>query len=228
MNVLVVLPTYNEVGEHRPGAPADPGRPWPTPPCWWSTTGAPTGPPTSPRRSGKELGNIEVMRRHAEVGARQRLPGRVPLGARAAASTPASRWTPTCPTSPRRSPAWWRRSAAGCELVVGSRYVPGGVIPNWAWHRRLLSRGGNVYASALLGLGVADSTVRIPGLRRLGAPPHRSRPHPGRGVRVPDRDDLPGQAGRGRRSWRSRSGSWTGWTASRRCPRSSWPRLSAW
>ena len=46
----------------------------------------------------------------------------------------------------------------GCEVVVGSRYVPGGAIPNWAWHRRLLSRGGNLYASALLGLGVADST----------------------------------------------------------------------
>lgn len=46
----------------------------------------------------------------------------------------------------------------GYELSVGSRYAPGGSIPNWAWHRRLLSRGGNVYASALLGLGVADST----------------------------------------------------------------------
>jgi dolichol-phosphate mannosyltransferase len=46
----------------------------------------------------------------------------------------------------------------GFELVIGSRYVPGGSIPNWAWHRRLLSRGGNVYASTLLGLGVTDST----------------------------------------------------------------------
>ena len=43
---------------------------------------------------------------------------------------------------------------AGHRVAV----CPGGVIPNWAWHRRLLSRGGNVYASALLGLGVADST----------------------------------------------------------------------
>jgi hypothetical protein len=49
--------------------------------------------------------------------------------------------------------------AGGHELVIGSRYVPGGSIPNWAWHRRLLSRGGNVYASWLLGLGVADSTA---------------------------------------------------------------------
>jgi dolichol-phosphate mannosyltransferase len=48
---------------------------------------------------------------------------------------------------------------AGYELVIGSRYVPGGSIPQWSWHRRLLSKGGNVYASVVLGLGVADSTA---------------------------------------------------------------------
>ncbi len=38
--------------------------------------------------------------------------------------------------------------------------MPGGSIPNWAWHRaKSLSRGGNRYASAVLGLGVADSTA---------------------------------------------------------------------
>jgi hypothetical protein len=36
--------------------------------------------------------------------------------------------------------------------------VAGGSVPNWARHRHLLSRGGNRYASAVLGLGVADST----------------------------------------------------------------------
>jgi dolichol-phosphate mannosyltransferase len=46
----------------------------------------------------------------------------------------------------------------GNDLTIGSRYVPGGTIPNWAWTRRLLSRGGNLYASTLLGLSVADST----------------------------------------------------------------------
>jgi dolichol-phosphate mannosyltransferase len=45
------------------------------------------------------------------------------------------------------------------ELAIGSRYIPGGSIPNWSWHRHLLSRGGNVYASAVLGLGVADATA---------------------------------------------------------------------
>ncbi len=47
----------------------------------------------------------------------------------------------------------------GFEVVIGSRYIEGGSIPNWAWHRHLLSRGGNAYASAVLGLGVADSTA---------------------------------------------------------------------
>jgi dolichol-phosphate mannosyltransferase len=47
----------------------------------------------------------------------------------------------------------------GYEVAIGSRYVPGGSIPNWAWHRHLISRGGNIYASAILGLKVNDSTA---------------------------------------------------------------------
>jgi dolichol-phosphate mannosyltransferase len=47
----------------------------------------------------------------------------------------------------------------GYDVSIGSRYVDGGSIPNWAWHRHLLSRGGNAYADAVLGLGVRDSTA---------------------------------------------------------------------
>jgi hypothetical protein len=47
----------------------------------------------------------------------------------------------------------------GFDVVIGSRYMAGGSIPNWAWHRHLLSRGGNLYASGVLGLGVSDSTA---------------------------------------------------------------------
>jgi len=43
-------------------------------------------------------------------------------------------------------------------LVVGSRYIPGGSIPHWSLHRRLLSEWGNRYASIMLGLKVRDST----------------------------------------------------------------------
>jgi dolichol-phosphate mannosyltransferase len=50
-------------------------------------------------------------------------------------------------------------AADRCEVVIGSRYVPGGHIPQWTLSRRLLSRGGNQYASMMLGLHVADSTA---------------------------------------------------------------------
>ena len=45
------------------------------------------------------------------------------------------------------------------DLVIGSRYVPGGSIPEWSWHRRALSRWGNRYAAGLLGLAVNDATA---------------------------------------------------------------------
>lgn len=47
----------------------------------------------------------------------------------------------------------------GADLAIGSRYVPGGSIPDWTWHRRLLSRGGNRYAGLILGLEVRDATA---------------------------------------------------------------------
>jgi dolichol-phosphate mannosyltransferase len=47
---------------------------------------------------------------------------------------------------------------AGADLVVGSRYVPGGAIPRWPAYRRALSRWGNSYATAVLRLPVSDAT----------------------------------------------------------------------
>src|SRR5205823_2228776 len=46
----------------------------------------------------------------------------------------------------------------GFELVVGTRYMPGGSIPDWPWHRRAISRAGNLYARLLLGISARDST----------------------------------------------------------------------
>ena len=67
---------------------------------------------------------------------------------------------------PAALPALLAPLARGYDVSIGSRYIEGGSIPNWAWHRRLLSRGGNAYASAVLGLGVHDSTA---GFRAYGA-----------------------------------------------------------
>ena len=47
----------------------------------------------------------------------------------------------------------------GVDVVIGSRYVAGGSIPNWPRTRRLLSRVGNLYASTVLGLKVRDATA---------------------------------------------------------------------
>lgn len=44
------------------------------------------------------------------------------------------------------------------DLVVGSRYVPGGRVENWGLIRRILSLGGNLYARLWLGFPVRDST----------------------------------------------------------------------
>jgi dolichol-phosphate mannosyltransferase len=44
------------------------------------------------------------------------------------------------------------------DCAIGSRYVPGGSTPNWPFHRRLLSRWGNRYTAAVLGLPVRDVT----------------------------------------------------------------------
>jgi dolichol-phosphate mannosyltransferase len=44
------------------------------------------------------------------------------------------------------------------DLVLGSRYVPGGGTTDWGVIRRLISRGGNLYARLVLGLPVSDAT----------------------------------------------------------------------
>ncbi|MDR6176175.1 dolichol-phosphate mannosyltransferase [Nocardioides zeae] len=45
------------------------------------------------------------------------------------------------------------------DLVIGSRWVPGGSVVNWPRSRMLLSRGGNLYVRLLLGMKVRDATA---------------------------------------------------------------------
>jgi dolichol-phosphate mannosyltransferase len=49
-------------------------------------------------------------------------------------------------------------AAEDSDLVLGSRYVAGGAVHNWGLMRRLISRGGSMYARAVLGVGVRDLT----------------------------------------------------------------------
>jgi dolichol-phosphate mannosyltransferase len=57
-------------------------------------------------------------------------------------------------------------AARTADLVIGSRYVPGGSVVNWPARRLLLSRGGNLYVRLLLGLKVKDATAGFRLFRR--------------------------------------------------------------
>lgn len=54
---------------------------------------------------------------------------------------------------------------SGADLAVGSRYVAGGGTQGWPWYREAVSRGGNVYASVMLGLTIKDATAGFRAIR---------------------------------------------------------------
>jgi len=53
----------------------------------------------------------------------------------------------------------------GADMAIGSRYVRGGGVEDWPWRRRVLSRGGNIYANLMLGARLSDMTS---GFRAFG------------------------------------------------------------
>ena len=156
MKALVVVPTYNEIenidrmlrmiraivpNEH----------------ILVVDDGSPDGTAEAADKVRAELGNIDVLRRVGKGG----------LGSayRAGFSWGLERGFDSfveidCDFShdPRELPAMLAL-ASDYEVVIGSRYVPGGSIPSWSTSRLLLSKGGNRYASMMLGLGIADSTA---------------------------------------------------------------------
>ncbi len=82
------------------------------------------------------------------------------------------------------------------DVALGSRYVPGGGVENWALRRRIQSRGGCAYARLVLGVPVRDLTGGFKCWRRTALEAldfggvRRAR------LRLPDRDDLPRAQGR--------------------------------
>jgi dolichol-phosphate mannosyltransferase len=57
-------------------------------------------------------------------------------------------------------------ASRSADLVIGSRYVDGGGVGDWGAARRAISRGGSVYARAVLGIGVRDATAGFKCFRR--------------------------------------------------------------
>jgi len=170
VRVLVVLPTYNEaenidhVLRRIRAAMPDAG-------VLVVDDGSPDGTANLAEKLGAELGSIEVLRRSAKSGLgsayRAGFAWGLQRGWEAFVEMDAD-----LSHEPEALPTLVEPLTHGVDLVVGSRYIPGGSIPNWRWHRRLLSQGGNVYAAVLLRLHVADSTsgfraYRADALRRI-------------------------------------------------------------
>ncbi|MBA3459766.1 MAG: polyprenol monophosphomannose synthase [Deltaproteobacteria bacterium] len=60
---------------------------------------------------------------------------------------------------PKYLPTMLALAEDGADVVIGSRYVPGGGTENWGTGRKLISRGGGVYARAVLGIDIRDVTA---------------------------------------------------------------------
>jgi dolichol-phosphate mannosyltransferase len=67
---------------------------------------------------------------------------------------------------PNDVPRLIEAAESGADLVLGSRYVPGGSTRNWGLTRRLISRGGSVYTALFLQMGVKDPTGGFKCFRR--------------------------------------------------------------
>ena len=155
MPTLVVLPTYNEILNVSEMLRALRSA---VPECHVLVVddASPDGTAEKARELSGELGQIEVLERNAKSGLGRAYRAGFAWGLAAGFD----RFVEIdCDFShdPTALPALLV-AASEHEVVIGSRYVPGGHIPQWTLSRRLLSRGGNQYASTMLGLHVADST----------------------------------------------------------------------
>lgn len=155
MRALVVLPTYNEavtIEEVLTRARAA----VPDASILVVDDGSPDGTADVADKVAERLGGVEIMRRRSPrgLGDAYRAGFRWGLehGAEALVEMDSD-----LSHDPGALPELLAASER-YDLVIGSRYVPGGSIPEWGLHRRILSRGGNIYSALMLGLRVRDMT----------------------------------------------------------------------
>ncbi len=157
LRALIVLPTYNEA-ENIDDVLRKVRAAVPDADVLVVDDGSPDGTADLAEALGAELGRISVLRRTEKngLGAAYRAGFRVGLdeGYEALVEMDSD-----LSHDPAALPSLLNALELSADLVIGSRYVPGGSIPAWSWHRRFLSRWGNRYSAGLLGLAVNDATA---------------------------------------------------------------------
>ena len=61
--------------------------------------------------------------------------------------------------NPKHIPSFIEKIKEGYDVILGSRYIPGGGIGNWGIHRTIMSRGANYLAKFILKLNTKDNTT---------------------------------------------------------------------
>jgi dolichol-phosphate mannosyltransferase len=172
VTTVVVLPTYNEIENLEPFLRTV-RREAPEVCVLVVDDDSPDGTGLLADRLADEIGNIEVLHRFAKQGLgsayregfERVLERRALQNGSRDADVPALDVIVSMDADFSHDPAAIGQLVAAldagpvpADLVIGSRYVPGGRVVHWPAHRRLLSRWGNRYTSWALRLDVADCT----------------------------------------------------------------------
>lgn len=118
---------------------------------------SPDGTADIAEKVAEDIGGVEVMRRRAKSG----LGSAYRDGFRKGLTTGHDvlvEMDSDLSHDPAALPTLLEGVEGGVDLMIGSRYVPGGSIPDWSWYRRALSKWGNRYAAGVLGMDVRDAT----------------------------------------------------------------------
>jgi dolichol-phosphate mannosyltransferase len=157
MRVLVLLPTYNEI-ENIEDVLRRTRAALPYADVLVIDDGSPDGTADRAEKLDADLGGVEVLRRARKsgLGSAYRAGFRVGL---ARGYDVMIEMDSDLSHDPAVLPRLVAAVDAGADLAIGSRYVPGGSIPDWKFVRRFISRGGCLYARTMLGLSVHDATA---------------------------------------------------------------------